>query len=53
MGKPKNRSIFDMTSEEIQSKIEQYLPIRKNEKDKNHKRTNSPECYEENTNIKK
>jgi hypothetical protein len=34
MGKPKNSFIFDMTFEEIQTKIEEYLPIRKNEKDK-------------------
>ena len=34
MGKPKNIFIFDMTPEEIQTKIEQYLPVRKQEKDK-------------------
>ena len=34
MGKPKNTFIFDMTPEEIETKIEQYLPVRKEEKDK-------------------
>jgi hypothetical protein len=34
MGNPKNTFIFDMTPQEIQTKIEKYLPIRKNEKDK-------------------
>ena len=34
MGKPKNTFIFDMTPEEIQTKIEKYLPVRKKEKDK-------------------
>ena len=34
MEKPKNTFIFDMTSEDIQTKIEEYLPVRKKEKDK-------------------
>jgi hypothetical protein len=34
MGKDKNTFIFDMTPQEIQIKIEEYLPIRKKEKDK-------------------
>jgi len=34
MIKTKNTFIFDMTLEEIQTKIEEYLPVRKKEKDK-------------------
>ena len=34
MENSKNTFIFDMTPEEIQTKIEEYLPIRKKEKDK-------------------
>jgi len=34
MGRSENPLIFDMSSEEIQKKIEQYLPVRQIEKDK-------------------
>ncbi len=35
MGKNKNALIYSMSSEDIQKKIEQYLPVRQEKKDKN------------------